>query len=71
MKRVLASFLILMAADLSAARRIGFGADVFNVLVSSERQASVAVSPIAFELDCAVFSGRAFVGFARAPRIGT
>lgn len=56
MKRVLASLLILLAADLSAARRIGFGADVFNVLVSSERHGSVAFSPMAFEFDCAVFA---------------
>jgi len=56
MKRVLASLLILAAADLSAARRIGFGADVFNVLVPSEQGTSVAFSPVSFELDCAVFA---------------
>ena len=56
MKRVLASLLVFAAADLSAARRVGFGADVFNQVVPFDRAESVVFSPLAFELDCAVFA---------------
>ena len=48
MKRVLASLLVFAAADLSAARRVGFGADVFNQVVPFDRAESVVFSPLAF-----------------------